>query len=128
MARGVNKTILIGNVGADPEYRVTPSGDGVVNFTLATSESWKDKQTQEIQQRTEWHKLTAFKEKAIVIRDHVKKGSKIYIEGSLRTRKWQSQSGEDHYTTEIIVQNFEFLGNVSHETGQPDLKDDDIPT
>ena len=66
MARGVNKTILIGNVGADPEYRVTPSGDGVVNFTLATSESWKDKQTQEIQQRTEWHKLTAFKEKAIV--------------------------------------------------------------
>ena len=114
MARGVNKTILIGNVGADPEYRVTPSGDGVVNFTLATSESWKDKQTQEIQQRTEWHKLTAFKEKAIVIRDHVKKGSKIYIEGSLRTRKWQSQSGEDHYTTEIIVQNFEFLGKQFH--------------
>ncbi|MFU5504493.1 single-stranded DNA-binding protein [Pseudomonas aeruginosa] len=101
--RGVNKVILVGNVGGDPETRYMPNGNAVTNITLATSESWKDKQTGQQQERTEWHRVVFFGKLAEIVGQHVKKGQQLYIEGSLRTRKWQAQDGQDRYTTEIIV-------------------------
>ncbi|WP_336187207.1 single-stranded DNA-binding protein [Pseudomonas aeruginosa] len=103
MSRGVNKVILVGNVGGDPETRYMPNGNAVTNITLATSESWKDKQTGQQQERTEWHRLVFFGKLAEIVGQHVKKGQQLYVEGSLRTRKWQAQDGQDRYTTEIIV-------------------------
>ena len=103
MARGVNKVILIGNCGADPDTRYTAGGNAVTNITLATSESWKDKQTGQQQERTEWHRVVFFGKLAEIAGEHLRKGSQIYVEGSLRTRKWQDQSGQDRYTTEIVV-------------------------
>ncbi|MDI3895648.1 single-stranded DNA-binding protein [Pseudomonas aeruginosa] len=101
--RGVNKVILVGNVGSDPETRYMPNGNAVTNITLATSESWKDKQTGQQQERTEWHRVVFFGKLAEIVGQHVKKGQQLYVEGSLRTRKWQAQDGQDRYTTEIIV-------------------------
>ncbi|EPA1186352.1 TPA: single-stranded DNA-binding protein [Pseudomonas aeruginosa] len=101
--RGVNKVILVGNVGGDPETRYMPNGNAVTNITLATSESWKDKQTGQQQERTEWHRVVFFGKLAEIVGQHVKKGQQLYVEGSLRTRKWQAQDGQDRYTTEIIV-------------------------
>lgn len=101
--RGVNKVILIGNVGNDPDVRYFPNGDGVANFSLATSESWRDKNTGEPQERTEWHRISVRGKLVEVVKQYVHKGTKLYIEGSLRTRKWQDQSGQDRYTTEIVV-------------------------
>ncbi|CAG9416424.1 single-stranded DNA-binding protein [Providencia alcalifaciens] len=102
-SRGVNKVILIGHLGNDPEIRYMPNGGAVTNITLATSESWRDKQSGEIREKTEWHKVIIFGKLAEVAGEYLKKGSQVYIEGSLQTRKWQDQSGQDRYTTEVVV-------------------------
>nr|ELR5130493.1 single-stranded DNA-binding protein [Providencia rettgeri] len=102
-SRGVNKVILIGNLGQDPEIRYMPNGGAVANLTLATSESWRDKQTGEMREKTEWHRVVIFGKLAEVAGEYLKKGSQVYIEGSLQTRKWQDQSGQDRYTTEVVV-------------------------
>lgn len=110
MARGVNKVILIGNLGKDPEVRYMPSGSAVTNITIATSESWKDKQTGDKQERTEWHNVVFFNRLAEIAGEYLKKGSKVYIEGSLRTRKWQDKNtGQDRYTTEIVANEMQML-------------------
>ena len=110
MARGVNKVILVGNCGQDPETRVIPStGASVTNLSLATSESWKDKVTGDQQERTEWHRVVFFNRLAEIAGEYVRKGSKLYIEGSLRTRKWQGQDGQDRYTTEIVGSEMQML-------------------
>lgn len=109
MARGINKVILIGNLGTDPEVRFMPSGDAATTLSIATSESWKDKQTGETKDRTEWHKVAMFKRLAEIAGEYLKKGSKVYIEGSLRTRKWQDKNGVDHYTTEIVATDMQML-------------------
>lgn len=109
MARGINKVILVGNLGADPEMRYMPSGGAVANVTIATSESWKDKQTGVSQERTEWHKVAMFNRLAEITGEYLKKGAKVYIEGSLRTRKWQDKNGQDRYTTEIIASEMQML-------------------
>lgn len=109
MARGINKVILIGNLGKDPETKYMPSGEAVTNITLATSETWKDKQTGQPQERTEWHKVVFFKRLAEIAGEYLTKGSKLYIEGSLRTRKWQDQSGQDKYSTEIVANEMQML-------------------
>ena len=110
MARGVNKVILIGNLGKDPETRYMPSGSAVTNLTLATSESWKDKQTGENQERTEWHKVAMFGKLAEIAAEYLRKGSQVYIEGKLRTRKWQDKEGKDRWTTEIVADEMHMLG------------------
>ena len=100
---GVNKVILVGNLGKDPDVRYTPDGKAITNITLATSESWKDKNTGQRQEKTEWHRVVFFGGLANVAGEYLKKGSKVYIEGKLQTRKWQDKSGQDRYTTEIVV-------------------------
>ena len=110
MARGVNKVIIVGNLGGDPETRYMPSGSAVTNFTVATNESWKDKQTGEQKERTEWHKVVIFDRLAEIAAEYLRKGSQVYIEGKLRTRKWQGQDGQDRYTTEIIADEMQMLG------------------
>ncbi len=110
MARGVNKVILIGNLGADPETRAMPSGSSVANLRIATSESWRDKQTGEQQERTEWHRVALFGRLAEIAAEYLKKGSQVYIEGSLRTRKWQDKQGQERYSTEIIGDELQMLG------------------
>ena len=110
MARGVNKVILVGNCGQDPETRVIPStGASVTNLSVATSESWKDKVTGDQQERTEWHRVVFFNRLAEIAGEYVRKGSKLYIEGSLRTRKWQGQDGQDRYTTEMVGSEMQML-------------------
>jgi single-strand DNA-binding protein len=109
MARGVNKVIIIGNLGADPETRAMPSGTTVANLRVATSESWRDKQTGEQQERTEWHRVALFGRLAEVAGEYLRKGSKVYIEGSLRTRKWQDKQGNDRYSTEIVANDMQML-------------------
>jgi len=111
MARGVNKVILVGNLGKDPETRYMPSGSAVTNLTLATSESWKDKQSGEAQERTEWHKIAMFGRLAEIAAEYLRKGSQVYIEGKLRTRKWQDKEGKDRYTTEIVADEMQMLGS-----------------
>jgi single-strand DNA-binding protein len=110
MARGINKVILIGNLGADPETRAMPSGTTVANLRVATSESWRDKQTGEQQERTEWHRVAFFGRLAEVAGEYLRKGSQVYIEGSLRTRKWQDKQGNERYSTEIIGNDLQMLG------------------
>ena len=109
MARGVNKVILVGNLGSDPEVRYTPAGAAVANVVLATSTSWRDKQSGELNERTEWHRLAFFNRLAEIVGEYLRKGSKIYVEGALRTRKWQDKAGVDRYTTEIIVNEMHML-------------------
>lgn len=110
MARGVNKVILIGNLGKDPEVRYMPSGSAVANVTIATSETWKDKTSGERQERTEWHNVVFYNRLAEIAGEYLKKGSKVYVEGSLRTRKWQDKNtGADRYTTEIIANEMQML-------------------
>ena len=119
MARGINKVILIGNVGKDPEIKYMPSGGAVTNITVATSESWKDKNTGQQQERTEWHRVVFFNRLAEIAGEYLRKGSKVYIEGSLRTRKWQDQSGADKYTTEIVANELQMLdGKQDNQQGQ----------
>lgn len=110
MARGVNKAIIVGNVGQDPEVRYMPSGSAVAEVSVATSEQWKDKQSGEKQERTEWHRVTFFGRLAEVVGEYVRKGSQIYIEGSIRTEKWQDKQGQDRYTTKIIANEMQMLG------------------
>jgi len=110
MARGVNKVILVGNLGADPETRYTASGAAITNIRIATSESWRDKQTGENQERTEWHRVVFFSRLAEIAGEYLRKGSQVYIEGSLRTNKWQGKDGQDRYTTEIIASEMQMLG------------------
>jgi single-strand DNA-binding protein len=110
MARGINKVILIGNLGADPETRAMPSGTTVANLRVATSESWRDKQTGEQQERTEWHRVALFGRLAEVAGEYLRKGSQVYIEGSLRTRKWQDKQGNERYSTEIVGNDLQMLG------------------
>lgn len=109
MARGVNKVILIGNLGQDPEVKYMPNGGAVTNVTVATSESWKDKSSGEQKENTEWHRVVFFRRLAEIAGEYLKKGSKVYIEGKLQTRKWQDQSGNDRYTTEIIANEMQML-------------------
>jgi single-strand DNA-binding protein len=110
MARGVNKVILVGNLGKDPEVRYMPNGNAVANITVATSESWKDKQTGEPQEKTEWHRVVLFRRLGEIAGEYLKKGSQVYIEGKLQTRKWQDNAGNDRYTTEIVADNMQMLG------------------
>ena len=143
MSKGINKVILVGNCGQDPETRDIQSG-AVTNLSIATSESWKDKNTGDQQERTEWHRVVFFGKLAEIVAQYVKKGSKLYIEGSLRTRKWQGQDGQDRYTTEIVAKEMQMLDSKSSndntvqsnnrtdsagKTNQPPavLFDDDIP-
>lgn len=118
MARGVNKVILIGNLGADPETRFMPSGGAVTNVRLATSESWKDRQSGQMQERTEWHRVVFFNKLGEIAGEYLKKGSKVYIEGSIRTRKWQGQDGQDRYTTEIVANEMQMLDGRGEGGGQ----------
>lgn len=149
MARGINKVILIGNLGKDPEVRYTPSGLAVANITIATSESWKDKQSGEMQERTEWHRVVFYQRLAEIVGEYLRKGSKVYVEGRLQTRKWQDKnSGQDRYTTEIIADSMQMLdgkggsgssgssyekstsaGSASSSQAAPELDtfDDEIP-
>lgn len=105
-SKGVNKVILIGNLGNDPEIRYMPNGGAVANISIATSESWKDKATGEQREKTEWHRVSIFGKLAEIAGEYLRKGSQVYIEGALQTRKWQDQSGQDRYTTEVVVQGF----------------------
>lgn len=105
-SRGINKVILVGNLGQDPEIRYMPSGGAVANITIATSESWRDKTTGEQREKTEWHRVALFGKLAEVAGEYLRKGSQVYIEGQLQTRKWQDQNGQDRYTTEVVVQGF----------------------
>ena len=146
MARGINKVILVGNLGADPETRYMPSGSAVTNLSVATSESWKDKQSGEQKERTEWHKVVMFDRLAEIAAEYLRKGSQVYIEGKLQTRKWQDRDGNDRWTTEIRANEMQMLGgragaggaapmgsgqgsgppSAPPQTG-PDDFDDDIP-
>ncbi|MCX2956405.1 MAG: single-stranded DNA-binding protein, partial [Candidatus Regiella insecticola] len=113
-SRGINKVILIGHLGQDPEVRYMPNGNAVVNMTLATSENWKDKNTGENKEKTEWHRIVLFGKLAEIAGEYLRKGSQVYIEGSLQTRKWQDQNGLERYTTEILVNiggTMQMLGN-----------------
>ena len=137
--RCVNKVILIGSLGKDPEIRHMPNGNAVANVTIATSESWKDKSSGETQERTEWHRVVFFRRLAEVVGEYVKKGSKIYVEGRLQTRKWQDQNGQDRYTTEIVADQMQMLDSKQSKATPPSQKaspsqqaqeptfDDDIP-
>ena len=110
MARGINKVILIGNLGGDPEVKYTAGGSAVANVTIATSENWKDKTTGENQERTEWHRVVFFGRLAEIAGEYLKKGSQVYVEGRLQTRKWQDKEGQDRYTTEIVANEMQMLG------------------
>lgn len=120
---GINKCIILGRLGSDPEVRYMPSGGAVANITIATSESWKDKNTGEPKEKTEWHRVAIFGKLAEVAGEYLRKGSQVYIEGQLQTRKWQDQSGQDRYTTEVVVQGFngvmQMLGGRSQGDSQP---------
>ncbi len=139
MARGINKVILVGHLGADPETRYMPSGSAVTNLRVATSESWKDKSSGEQQERTEWHRVAMFGRLAEIAAEYLRKGSQVYIEGSLRTRKWQDKEGKDRWSTEIIANEMQMLGGrgeasaparsapAAAESAPPDEFNDDIP-
>jgi single-strand DNA-binding protein len=144
MARGINKVILVGNLGADPDTRYMPSGGAVTNLSIATSESWKDKQSGEQKERTEWHKVAMFGRLAEISAEYLRKGSQVYIEGKIRTRKWQDKEGKDRWTTEVIADEMQMLGgrggggaparddsssqsSAPQKAAEPDDFDDDIP-
>ena len=110
MARGINKVILVGNLGADPETRYMPSGSAVTNIRVATTESWKDKDTGDQQERTEWHSVAFFGRLAEIVAEYLRKGSQVYIEGKLRTRKWQDREGNDRWSTEVVANEMQMLG------------------
>lgn len=119
--RGINKVILVGNLGKDPEVRYMPNGNAVANFSIATSESWKDKNTGQENDRTEWHKIVVFGKLAEICGEYLRKGSQVYVEGKLQTRKWQDESGNDNYTTEIIIEHggtMQMLGGRDGQSNQ----------
>lgn len=113
MARGINKVILIGNLGQDPEVRFTPSGTAVANLNLATTDTWMDRQSGQRQERTEWHRIVLFNKTAEIAQQYLKKGAKVYIEGRLQTRKWQDQNGQDRFSTEIVANDMQMLDGRS---------------
>ena len=115
---GINKVIIVGRLGQDPEVRFMPNGKAAANFTVATSEKWKDKQTGEQKEKTEWHRITMFERLAEIAGEYIKKGSNVYLEGKLQTRKWQNQQGQDQYTTEILVSKMEMLDSKSQGAPQ----------
>ena len=129
MARGVNKVILLGNLGADPETRYTASGSAVTNIRIATTDSWRDKQSGDRQERTEWHRVVFFARLAEIAAEYLRKGSQCYVEGQIRTNKWQGQDGQDRYTTEIIASDMQLLGSRGGGAGagaaSPRGRDDD---
>ena len=116
MSRGVNKVIIIGNLGNDPELKFMPNGEAVANITVATSESWKDKSTGDQVEKTEWHRVVFFKRLAEIAGEYLKKGSKVYVEGKLQTRKWQDKEGNDRYTTEIVAGQLQMLDNRNSDS------------
>ncbi len=118
MARGVNKVILVGNLGNDPEVRYANNGSAIANLSVATSESWKDKNTGEQQEKTEWHRVVMFNRLGEIAGEYLRKGSKVYVEGKLQTRKWQDQSGQDRYTTEIVANEMQMLDSRGDSMGQ----------
>jgi single-strand DNA-binding protein len=120
-SRGINKVILVGNLGQDPEVKYMPNGNAVCNITVATSESWKDKNSGEMQERTEWHRVVFFRRLAEIAGEYLKKGSQVYLEGRLQTRKWQDQQGQDRYTTEIIADNMQMLGGGNRSGGSAEF-------
>ena len=119
MSRGINKVILVGNLGADPDTRYMPSGKAVSNIRIATSEAWRDKQTGDQQERTEWHSVVLYDKLGEIAAEYLRKGSQVYIEGSLRTRKWQDKEGKDRYTTEIVGRNLQMLGGRNGSSNNP---------
>jgi single-strand DNA-binding protein len=138
MARGVNKVIIVGNLGKDPEGRYMPNGKAVCNFSVATTDSWKDKQTGDQREQTEWHNVVMYERLAEVATEYLKKGAQVYIEGKLRTRKWQDKEGRDRYTTEINASDMQMLGGRQERpdekpatkpapTPEPTPFNDDIP-
>ena len=118
MARGVNKVILVGNLGKDPEVRYMPNGNAVANITLATTESWKDKQSGEKQEKTEWHRIVMFRRLGEIAGEYLKKGSLVYLQGRLQTRKWQGEDGQDRFTTEIVADRMKMLGGKGERDTQ----------
>jgi single-strand DNA-binding protein len=120
-SRGINKVILVGNLGQDPEVKYMPNGNAVCNITVATSESWKDKNSGEMQERTEWHRVVFFRRLAEIAGEYLKKGSQVYLEGRLQTRKWQDQQGQDRYTTEIVADNMQMLGGGGRSGGSAEF-------
>lgn len=132
MSKGINKVILIGNLGKDPEVRYSPNGGAVANCTIATSEQWKDKTTGEQVTKTEWHRVVFFKRLAEIVGEYLKKGSKVYIEGKLQTRKWQDKDGNDRYTTEVVANEMQMLDSRSapqdsHNQGNGYQPDNSVP-
>ena len=127
MARGVNKVILVGNLGRDPEVRYAASGSAIANVTIATTDSWKDRQSGERQERTEWHRVVFFGRLAEIVSEYLKKGSQVYVEGRLQTRKWQDQSGADRYTTEIVANEMQMLGSRGGGAPRDDAEFDQSP-
>lgn len=125
MSNGINKVIIIGNIGQDPEVKYMPNGNSVTNVSIATSETWKDKNTGQPQERTEWHRVVFFNRLGEIAGEYLKKGSKVYVEGSLRTRKWQAQDGTDRYTTEIVASELQMLGGKADALSQQHNKNDD---
>ena len=123
MARGINKAIIVGNLGRDPEVRYTANGNAIANITVATTESWKDKQSGERQEKTEWHRVVFFGRLAEIAGEYLKKGAQVYIEGRLQTRKWEDKSGQERYTTEIVAGEMQMLG--SRGGGMSEVSDDD---
>lgn len=119
MSKGINKVILIGNLGQDPEQRFLPSGGAVTNIRIATSESWKDKNTGQQQERTEWHSVVFFNRLAEIAGEYLTKGAKVYVEGSLRTRKWEDKEGRERYTTEIVANEMQMLGGSRQDSDAP---------
>lgn len=119
MARGINKALLIGNLGADPEVRYTAGGSAVANVRLATAESWRDKDSGEQQERTEWHRVVFFGRLAEIVGEYLRKGSQVYVEGRIQTRKWQDRDGNDRYSTEIVANEMQMLGGRSDGGGDP---------
>ncbi len=124
MAQGINKVMIMGNLGADPEVRYMPSGSAVTNIRVATSETWKDKQSGEKQQRTEWHRIVLFNRLAEIAAQYLKKGSRVFVEGSIRTNKWQDQSGNDRYTTEIIASSMQLMDSKGGGGAAPEFDDE----
>lgn len=127
MARGINKVILVGNLGADPETKYMPSGDAITNLRIATSDTWTDKSSGQKQERTEWHRVVMFKKLAEIAAEYLRKGSQVYIEGRLRTRKWQDKSGNDRYTTEIIASEMQMMGGRGGGGASQETRDNRDP-
>lgn len=127
MARGINKVIIIGNLGADPEVRYMPSGGAVANIRVATTEGWKDKQSGENVEQTEWHRIVLFNRLGEIAGEYLRKGARVYIEGSLRTRKWQDKDGQDRYTTEIVARDMQMLDGRGAGSNVPEFESSSSP-